>query len=74
MSYRDYLIWTASHTAASLSEAVRIAIDMGDDEDFAVRHLEHKLDVARELAKYGNYNSDRVEPRPATTEPEMEGR
>jgi hypothetical protein len=62
MSYRDYLVWTAAHTAAALTEAIRIAMDM--HEGYAIRHLEAKLDVVPELARYGSPNPERVLPRP----------
>ena len=63
MSYRDYLIWTAAHTAHALTEAIRMALDM-QDEEYAILHLEAQLAVARELAKTGE-TTDRVAPRPS---------
>ena len=69
MTYREYLVWTAAHTAAALNDAIRTAMDMGD-EYYAVRYLEQKLDVARELVKYSRGNPDVVGPRP--TEPDEE--
>ena len=66
MSYRDYLIWTAAHTAASLTEAIRTALDM-QDEGYAIQHLEAKLASGRELLKIGE-TTDRVAPRPTIGE------
>lgn len=63
MTYREYLVWTAAHTAAALNDAIRTAMDM-DDEYYAVRYLEQKLDVSRELAKHSRPNPDVVGPRP----------
>jgi hypothetical protein len=63
VTYLEYLIWTASHTAAALNEAIRMALEM-DHEQSAIETLEHKLDIVATLAKYGNPNPVRVEPKP----------
>lgn len=63
MSYRDYLIYTASQAAAALNDAVKTALSMSD-ERIAVEHLESKLDSAKLLVEYTHPNPERVEPRP----------
>lgn len=62
MSYRDYLVWTAAHTATALTEAIRVAMDM--HEEYAIEHLEKQLDIVPRLAGYANPNPERVAPRP----------
>jgi hypothetical protein len=64
LTYRDYLIWKATHTAASLNDAIRTALDLRDETD-AIRHLERALEVAVVLAQpHSTPNPERVAPRP----------
>lgn len=63
MSYRDYLIWTASNTVHALSDAVAMALSM-DEEMSAIELLEHRLRTVAELAAFANPNPERVAPRP----------
>lgn len=63
LSYRDYLIWTAAHTAHALTDGIRTALDM-NDEQYAISVLEHTLDVGKQLLDVRNPNPERVEPKP----------
>lgn len=63
MSYRDYLVWQVGHTIACLSDGLRMAMDM-NDEEYAVDVLEGKMKTSRELLKFRNPNPERVLPRP----------
>ena len=74
ITYRDYLIWTASNTVAALSERIRMAIDMRDEVE-AIKVLEHALDITPALASYSGPNPETVGPRPLGDEivPESRG-
>lgn len=63
ISYRDYLISTAAHTAGALADAVRNTIEF-NDEDYSIEYLEQHLATARELLRISP-NPERVLPRPA---------
>lgn len=67
MTYLQYLVWTTANTVSSLSDAIRMAMDMEDDQE-AVRVLERRLDAVPALASYKKFNPEVVAARPADSQ------
>ena len=63
MSYRDYLIWTAAHTAHALTEAIRWRSTCRR-RSYAILHLEAQARHSEGASKSGE-TTDRVAPRPS---------
>lgn len=50
-SEKDKLIWKLAHTASALTDAIRVAAEIDDDDEFVVSYLRQKAAVGQELLK-----------------------